>query len=942
MRIEYVHLDGFGTLADTDFAFESGFNLIVGPNEAGKSTLQQAILAMLYGFYTGGRANATEKGLHARYRPWNATQYSGSVLVRSDGNKSYMIMRTFGTSEPETQIIDEQSKKNITAEFVRGRRGHVAFIEQLTGLSYPVFQAVACVRQGQIIHISQAQAEDIAEAVLRLVDSATAQVSARGALNKIATAIRALGTDRSKSGPIYRTRADLAMQERLRDEQKTIISGLQQDQERLDELAGKTGELQSDRQQLEHDIRISEYLQLKNLLRRYEAVKNGQAELQQAAQVIKPKQEIHLQNRDTVLKLDQERKSLSKRRLQLNDELRNLHDELQKANADLGKLPVDKNFWHQENMAEFYELDATWKRLNSKTTDLERQRSDIHSKLKAAGLSENAVRLTQLTDLDIQQIQLQSDDLQAQQAGLEDEQMIREDRRAFFRMIRSGMIFLAAVLALFIIAILKVPDLQPVKFNYPFTWMTLRYSLTLLVVGLFLGQIAFRMQFRVLLDKIAADRANVELKLKHYRESLMPFGVSTVEALIEQRMRYLDIQRISEYTDTHLHEKQDIEERLVRWLQKIQVEEVTPENMQRAIVIFRRGSHLTAYVDELSKKIESCDANIAVLTANLRDVEKDLHEIYQAAGLETGNMDLAYSAFLEQVKAAQKYIKLMGELKQMQEIEREMLTGRDAGQLQKQFEELKQEMREDDLIEPLMPVKEIKRNLKNILAQLQDVELEKARLQERIRERESKLPDLSEIEENIVALQAKLNMLTHKRRALELAHETIGEVAQQAHQNFAPQLSTSVGRHLSMLTNNEYKQIYIDPSDFSMQVAHEKAKKLVPIDFLSYGTQEQIYLLLRAAVAELFSAQSETIPLFLDDPLAHADSKRQVSTLELLQNLAENQQVFYFTKDPGLVELLDEIEAPYNLVKMPLAPEIVPYRWAAGTAFKEKKEPGEL
>lgn len=941
MRIEYVHLDGFGILADTDFAFEPGFNIIVGPNEAGKSTLQQAILAMLYGFYTGGRANALEKGLHARYRPWNASQYSGSVLVRSDGGKSYMIMRTFATPEPETQIIDEQSKKNITSEFARGRRGHVAFIDQLTGLSYPVFQSVACVRQGQIIHISQTQAEDIAEAILRLVDSATAEVSARVALNKITSAIRALGTDRSKSGPIYRIRAELATQERMREEQHKIQLGLQQDQDRLDELVIKAAELQGDQQQLEHDIRVSEYLQLKNLLRRFEAVKNGQEELRQAAEAIKPAQEIHLQNRDTVVRLDHERKSLNKRRHQLNDELRELHDELQKANTDLDKLPVDKNFWRQQNLTEFYELDAAWKRINSKTADLEEQRIDIHGKLEAAGLSGKAARLTQLSDADIQHIQLQAEDLHAQQAGLEDEKEMREDRRAFFRMVRSGMIFLSAVLAIFVIAILKVPDLQIIKDNYPYTWMTLRYSLTLVLVGLVLGQIAFRMQFRVLLDKIAADKENVELKLKHYRESLMPYGVESVEELIKQRMRYLDIQRISEYADTHFQEKQEIEDKLVRWLQKIEVEVVTPENMQKAIVTFRRGSHLTAYVDELSKKIETCDRSIASLMANLQDVESELATIYQEAGLETNNMELAYSAFIEQVKAAQKYIKLVGELKQMQEIEKEMLAGRDATQLQAQFKSLQQEIREDDLIEPLIPVKEIKRNLKNVITRLQEIELEKVQVQERIRERESRLPDLSEIEENIIALQSELEMLTQKRRALELAHETITEVSQQAHQNFAPQLSTSVGRHLSALTNNEYKRIYIDPADFSMQVAHEKAKKLVPIDFLSFGTQEQIYLLLRAAVAELFSAQSETIPLFLDDPLAHADSKRQINALELLQNLAENQQIFYFTKDAGLVNLLDETGAEYNLVKMPMAPEIVPYRWAAGTAFKENKDQPE-
>ncbi|MCA9733873.1 AAA family ATPase [candidate division KSB1 bacterium] len=936
MRIEYLHLDGFGTLADVDFAFEPGFNLILGPNEAGKSTLQQAILAMLYGFYSGGRANSNEKKLHARYRPWNASHYSGSILLHNDSNKAFMIMRNFNSTEPETQIIDEQNKKDITTEFSRGRRGHVAFIEQVSGLSQAVFQSVACVHQGQLTVISKSQAEDIAEAVLRLVDSATAEVSARAALNKIATAIRALGTERSKSGPIYRTRTDLSVQLRLRDEQKTMMLGLRQDQERLDELTVKSAELQKDQKQLEHDIRISEYLQLKNLLRRFDAVKKGQKELQDAARLIKPRKEIHLQNRDTVLKLHQEHKDLNKRRLHLNNDLRLLHDELSKANEDLEKLPVDKNIWRTENLPEFYELDAAWKRISNKTQELHKQRSDIHGKLQATGLSEKALRLTQLSDHEIDAIQVQASELEAQRAELEDEKSIREEKRSFYRMIRRGMLFFAALLALIIVAILFIPDLKTIKELYPFTWAALRYMFILFIAGLILGQISFRMQYKVILENIEADKKNVDLKLKHYQDSLRPFGVSSVTELIEQRMRYLDMQRINDYTDSHLIEQSELEYALGKWLQKIDLHEFNTENLQRAVVIFRRGSHLTNYIDELTHKIENCDRELDELNNNLHDIETELHAIYTSAGTNTENLDSAYSEFLEQVNAATKYIKLMGELKQMQEIEKEMLAGRDSDQLLAQYDELRNEMTNEDLIEPLIPVKEIKRNLKNLLIQAQDIALESARLQERIREREAKIPDLSEIEEKIVTLKSSLRELTFKRRAMELAYKTISEVAQQAHQNFAPRLSNSVGRHLSHITHSEYKQIYIDPSDFSMQVAHEKAKKLVPIDFLSYGTQEQIYLLLRAAVAELFSEQSESIPLFLDDPLAHADEKRQSGALELLQHLAGTQQIFYFTKDPGIVKLLENFDAPFNLVKMPLAPEIVPYRWAAGTAFKNK------
>ena len=50
MQIERVKLDGFGNLSG-EFSFPPGrCAIVMAPNEAGKTTLAKAMLALLYGF----------------------------------------------------------------------------------------------------------------------------------------------------------------------------------------------------------------------------------------------------------------------------------------------------------------------------------------------------------------------------------------------------------------------------------------------------------------------------------------------------------------------------------------------------------------------------------------------------------------------------------------------------------------------------------------------------------------------------------------------------------------------------------------------------------------------------------------------------------------------------------------------------------------------------
>ncbi len=78
MRIEHLHIDGFGVWNDKTWGpLEPGLNVFHGPNETGKSTLMAFIRSMLFGF--------EKRGSPKRYEPLNGGSHGGWVdLVVGD------------------------------------------------------------------------------------------------------------------------------------------------------------------------------------------------------------------------------------------------------------------------------------------------------------------------------------------------------------------------------------------------------------------------------------------------------------------------------------------------------------------------------------------------------------------------------------------------------------------------------------------------------------------------------------------------------------------------------------------------------------------------------------------------------------------------------------------------------------------------------------------
>ncbi len=158
------------------------------------------------------------------------------------------------------------------------------------------------------------------------------------------------------------------------------------------------------------------------------------------------------------------------------------------------------------------------------------------------------------------------------------------------------------------------------------------------------------------------------------------------------------------------------------------------------------------------------------------------------------------------------------------------------------------------------------------------------------------MPDVSAAEE--VAQNARLayHRLQRLDATLRTTIEFLGRAEQRVHRDIAPRLRASVCEHLSRITGGRYTDCRIDPQSLSVQVRSGNGPWR-RAELLSHGASEQVYLLLRMALAEHLSAPDETCPLILDDPIATSDEIRRKAVLNTLLAVSESTQVILFTHD---------------------------------------------
>ncbi|WP_062352327.1 ATP-binding protein [Bacillus kwashiorkori] len=114
-----------------------------------------------------------------------------------------------------------------------------------------------------------------------------------------------------------------------------------------------------------------------------------------------------------------------------------------------------------------------------------------------------------------------------------------------------------------------------------------------------------------------------------------------------------------------------------------------------------------------------------------------------------------------------------------------------------------------------------------------------------------------------------------------------------------PRVLQRASKYFTLITNGRYSNIFIDSNRDTLYVEQSNGKIYTPEE-LSQATGEQLYISLRFALANSIS-ETENYPLIIDDGFVHFDQKRLEQTITLLKQLANNQQVLFFTCHSDLV-----------------------------------------
>jgi uncharacterized protein YhaN len=191
--------------------------------------------------------------------------------------------------------------------------------------------------------------------------------------------------------------------------------------------------------------------------------------------------------------------------------------------------------------------------------------------------------------------------------------------------------------------------------------------------------------------------------------------------------------------------------------------------------------------------------------------------------------------------------------------------------------------------------------IEGLLTRGESVEGEAARLRD--------LETVDAVDSEIISLRDEESRLTRSRDRKWILARVLREADRRFREEHQPDLIRRAGTYLEHLTGGRYTRLIVDETDGD-NLFHLVGPTLpAPVPLappLSTGTLEQAYLSLRLAIVDHLDQGGEKLPLFVDEVFVNWDGTRRARGLEVLAGIASTRQVFVFTCHPSVAAELEE------------------------------------
>ena len=182
-------------------------------------------------------------------------------------------------------------------------------------------------------------------------------------------------------------------------------------------------------------------------------------------------------------------------------------------------------------------------------------------------------------------------------------------------------------------------------------------------------------------------------------------------------------------------------------------------------------------------------------------------------------------------------------------------------------------------------------------------------------ELEKKLEHLSNCKNKAKALKRTLaenDRIHDEIVAIDLAQETMADLSSSIRDSFGLYLNKEASQYITGITGGIYDSMSIDEN---LNVFLNTKAKLVPLENVSSGTMDQVYLALRLAAAKLLQGSGSGFPLIFDDSFTQYDDERLKTALEWLAS-AYGGQIIIFTCHRREAQMLRARQVEFQLIEM--------------------------
>ena len=197
VKIHKLKINAYGKLKDTEIIFDDNINIVHGQNEAGKSTILNFIVNMLYGI--SKNKNGKPYSNFEKYKPWEGEEFSGKIEYALDNNENFEVFRDFKKKNP--QIFNEK-KEDISKQFnIDKSKGNEFFYEQ-TGMDEALFLSTIVVNQEEV-KLGKSEQNILIQKIANLVGTGEDNVSYKRAIDRInRRQLEEIGTQKSREKPL--------------------------------------------------------------------------------------------------------------------------------------------------------------------------------------------------------------------------------------------------------------------------------------------------------------------------------------------------------------------------------------------------------------------------------------------------------------------------------------------------------------------------------------------------------------------------------------------------------------------------------------------------------------------------------------------------------------------------------------------------------------------